>query len=397
MAESLGRCRFVRILYVFTGGRRQRLQRHDEGEDAPVEFLFGLPYLRECGYDVDLLELPDLNPDEEAKDYRDLYKHNLQVARRTGLTSSSHLFLGAVGRLNAADILIAGNEYVALGIAHYKAQGLVRPPMLFFVMGMIANVVKHREGDIWAGRVFKLRYRRARQCYERLVRASAAAVFLGRGEYEAAKVMFPRFISRLQYLPFGTDTAFWSPGDSKPEKEAPVLFIGNDRNRDYELIHRIAASMPDVRFRWISRRMVGRTPANVEAIRGDWKNELLSDQAIRQFVRTSAAVILPLHDSLQPSGQSVALQSMACGVPVLISHTRGFWAPESFTHGQHLWFVYDSKPEAWDSVIRMVLSDPENACAVAKRARELILREYSAGRFAEGVGRILERVVRTNT
>ena len=35
--------------------------------------------------------------------------------------------------------------------------------------------------------------------------------------------------------------------------------------------------------------------------------------------------IIPLKNSIQPSGQSVALQSMACGTPVVITETFGFW------------------------------------------------------------------------
>ena len=34
---------------------------------------------------------------------------------------------------------------------------------------------------------------------------------------------------------------------------------------------------------------------------------------------------MPLVETLQPSGQSVALQSMSMGLPVLITKTEGFW------------------------------------------------------------------------
>ena len=44
---------------------------------------------------------------------------------------------------------------------------------------------------------------------------------------------------------------------------------------------------------------------------------------IEMNAQESKITIIPLKNTLQPSGQSVALQSMANGTPVLISKTDG--------------------------------------------------------------------------
>jgi len=70
----------------------------------------------------------------------------------------------------------------------------------------------------------------------------------------------------------------------------------------------------------------------VELLSGDWKESILSDIEIRKLIQKSRLVILPLKKTFQPSGQSVALQTMACGKPVIISKTDGFWDPENFSN-----------------------------------------------------------------
>ena len=51
----------------------------------------------------------------------------------------------------------------------------------------------------------------------------------------------------------------------------------------------------------------------------------IDDLELRNIYQNAKLTIIPLKDSLQPSGQSVALQSIACGTPVIITHTSGFW------------------------------------------------------------------------
>ena len=57
-------------------------------------------------------------------------------------------------------------------------------------------------------------------------------------------------------------------------------------------------------------------------------------------------VILPLKNSLQPSGQSVAMQAMATKTPVLISKTMGFWNFEDFKD-KKTFFVEPNDLDNW--------------------------------------------------
>ena len=46
----------------------------------------------------------------------------------------------------------------------------------------------------------------------------------------------------------------------------------------------------------------------------------------------SKLTIVPLKNSIQPSGQSVSLQSMSMNTPVIITKTDGFWDSKYFRH-----------------------------------------------------------------
>ena len=60
-------------------------------------------------------------------------------------------------------------------------------------------------------------------------------------------------------------------------------------------------------------------------IKGHWNKQLISDEELRKIYSDASLSIIPIRNSYQPSGQSVALQSMSMGVPVMITYTDGFW------------------------------------------------------------------------
>ena len=69
---------------------------------------------------------------------------------------------------------------------------------------------------------------------------------------------------------------------------------------------------------------------------------------LRDLYRESWITILPLKDSIQPSGQSVALQSLACGTPVVITDTKGFWDRKNFINEKNIFFVKNNNVKEWN-------------------------------------------------
>ena len=243
----------MKILYVFTSGRKVRLHDFQSGKEAPLEFLFGLPYLQEKGYKVDIIELTDLHPNPESHEYKSLYKKNVRINKRTSLTSSSHFFIEIIEQFNCYDLIIAGNEYIAFGLAYYKQKGILRPPMLFFVMGMLAKIPKPETGNLFYSTLFNRNYRFGKKYYQDLIECSQSVVFLGKGEYDYAVKIFSSLKNKFHFIPFSIDTSFWLPAKDLVSIKPYVLFIGNDAQRDFELVTKIAEKLNNIQFKFVTK------------------------------------------------------------------------------------------------------------------------------------------------
>ena len=100
---------------------------------------------------------------------------------------------------------------------------------------------------------------------------------------------------------------------------------------------RLTLKMPDVNFTIVSKNVdTYKFGPNVTVHNGSWRSEELDDSFIRKLYHNSSLTILPIKETFQPSGQSVSLQSMSCGTPVMITKTKGFWDNENFIDGKKL-------------------------------------------------------------
>ena len=84
---------------------------------------------------------------------------------------------------------------------------------------------------------------------------------------------------------------------------------------------------------------------------------MLTDTELKALYKSSKLTIIPLINSTQPSGQSVALQSMAVGTPVMITKTDGFWDIDEFIDNKDLFFVLGNDVSLWEEKIRKILSN----------------------------------------
>ena len=86
---------------------------------------------------------------------------------------------------------------------------------------------------------------------------------------------------------------------------------------------------------------------NLTVLDGEWNNSTISDKKLKKYYESSFITINPLFESYQPSGQSVSLQSMSLGTPVLISKTKGFWDYDSFIDNDNIFFIDSKDPNLW--------------------------------------------------
>ena len=118
-------------------------------------------------------------------------------------------------------------------------------------------------------------------------------------------------------------------------------------------------------------------------INGNWGEGVLTDEEIKSYYQNAKLLILPINQTYQPSGQSVALQSMACGTPVLISKTEGFWDFDMFTDNNNIFFVNSDNLEEWREQINFLYSSDGLLREISRNANSTVVNELSLNKFSK--------------
>ena len=104
---------------------------------------------------------------------------------------------------------------------------------------------------------------------------------------------------------------------------------------------------------------------------------------LRQLYAASAVVVVPLERAML-SGVTVALEAMAMGKPVILTHNA--YVGEFLRDGENGFFVPQGDARALQARIEYVLDNPDVAARVGEQAREWVLARYTVDAY---VNRIL--------
>ena len=216
-------------------------------------------------------------------------------------------------------------------------------------------------------------------------------IFLSEGEYNYAVDKYPKLKNKFNLLPFAVDLDLWKFNDSSKGK-GNILFVGNDGFRDFELAENLSHSFKDLNFVYVSEFIKPESinNNNSKILKGSWGNPGVSDTELRDEYYKAKLTIIPLKESLQPSGQSVALQSLACGTPVLITKTEGFWDKKNFEDKKNIFFAENNKIDSWKRLIDSIINESDQELSrVVMESRNLIEEKYSLTKFNKEIENIL--------
>jgi glycosyltransferase involved in cell wall biosynthesis len=173
---------------------------------------------------------------------------------------------------------------------------------------------------------------------------------------------------------FGIDHLFWCPARPALPHDGTVLAIGSDPNRDYATLLQAVPQRPLRLLTDLPLKIApGRTPI---VLRGSFSRPAVTDLELRQLYRTALCVAVPLHDCFQPSGQSVALQAMACGAAVVLTRNRGLWAPDLLLDGENCLLVPPGDVAALSVAVARLAEDPTLRRRLGAAARDTIERYF---------------------
>jgi len=245
----------------------------------------------------------------------------------------------------------------------------------------------------------KLRYRNLKFLHSLLIKILVFfmddVLFLGEREFDiASKMHSKKSIKKLKFVPFCIDTEFWSPQVSYKERISnSVIFIGNDSNRDFDLLISITKSLTDINFIIVSSNPIFDQISlpNVTIYKGVWGSSIFSDYDIKKIYESAKLSIIPLKQSSQPSGQSVALQSMSMGVPVMITDTIGFWEKKAFKQNENIIFIKSFEKNDWIKKITEQLDNLESLEKISKNSSINVQEKYNLQNFYATLNEIVNK------
>lgn len=214
-------------------------------------------------------------------------------------------------------------------------------------------------------------------------------IFLSKGEFNQAKMSFKKYKKKFYFVPFCIDTNFWEQENNLNSKS--ILFIGNDGRREYDFAIKLAANMPEFDFTFVTSNINKNDirSQNITLIEGQWNKKILSDEEVKNIYNESILTIIPIKDSYQPSGQSVALQSMSMRVPVLITETIGFWDKDVFKDGENIFFIEKNDINKWSNKIKEIIQNKKITNQVIDNSFNLVKNNYNTDFFYKELKEII--------
>lgn len=361
----------LKVAFLYMKGRLARLPEVERGA-APTEFFYGAIEMMRRGYQVQHFEI-DPNRAATLGD-RAIGRLWPRGARPVKMDPSVITQVHALSsQLNAADCLVATGGNIAFALAALARLDVIRRP----IIGIQCGVLHFKHGYL------------RREISAALLNRMHTLLF-GEAELKPMREFFHLPESRISVNLFGVDTNFWRP--DLAVKRDIVFSIGNDGRRDFGTLVE-AAKQIDAPVHVITKLPMPETlPANVVHHRGSWHGTELSDERVRELYQRARAVVVPLHASNQPSGQSVTLQAMACGAPVILTETEGLWSREQMIADHNVLFVPPADSAQLAARVRALIADEQMVERLGQAGRGTVERSGNIELFADRVARQCERV-----
>ena len=331
-----------KITYVFGFGREKKLSNNP---NYSSDFLYGFDYFLNNNYEVNYILA------SESKSFILIFMEKvLRKLTKLPFYMSTYLSWKNIRTLLSSEVLILTNDTIALSLLPVLIihRFIKKGKIIVIVMGLLSKPKPDKLSIFLQNIIIKL-----------LLKISFKFIFLGKKEKDLAKNKYQKYADKLKYIPFCIDSNFWKYDEI--EKKYDLVFVGNDGNRDYNFLIELINRLSDLKFLVISNNEILKNyfnsmkSYNVEFFVGSLSESEIDDRKLKKLYNSSKVSIIPLKETIQPSGQSVALQSLSVGLPVIISSTSGNWFYGEKINDEFLKVINKNDIELWEKNIRNLL------------------------------------------
>ena len=361
-----------KITFVFQTGRKKKLKSNEKF--AKDMFYTYFNFSEE--FETEIIEFRNFKHTPINKFFlifeREVIRRFFKIPAYWVFLTSKENFL----KLKSSDAIILSTNRVASSVLPMLLLiKLIKRKVnvTFFVLGLYASLPKFK-----IFRIFQSFY------YFLLFSVANNILFIGEGEYEHAIKKNKWFKKKFHYAPFGIDLSFWknNKNDIEFENKKGILFVGNDSNRSFETVIQLSRQLKEYEFTFVTNEIFEEdVGSNVTLHNGSWGSPALSDSELKELYQKSKLTIIPLKDTIQPSGQSVALQSMAAGTPVLITDIEGLWDKRNLINNENIVLLNSNDIEEWKSKILKLYPDSNKLSNISKNGVECVTKNFDMDNF----------------
>ena len=201
------------------------------------------------------------------------------------------------------------------------------------------------------------------------------------------------YVEDIFYLPFGIDNKYWKPNLQDNKIKNYVFAIGNDYARDWiTLINSWDIDFPNLKI--LTSSSIETNKENVEIIKAEWGKQIFTDNEIKNLYLQASFVIIPLKDTIQPSGQSCCLQAMACGKPVIMSKIKGLWDEKSLENGKNIIFVQPGSTISLKKAIKKLINNKTLQKKLSLNGKLLVDKKFNNTLMSDSLLLTIEAILK---
>jgi glycosyltransferase involved in cell wall biosynthesis len=281
--------------------------------------------------------------------------------------------LASLRRANRADVVFSTVDTVGIPLMLLKRWRRVRPPLVYVAIGL-------------PERLERLRTARMRRLYASALASSEAVIAYSEHEVDVLRDWLERHhrSALVRFVPFGVDTELLVPSHDPPVVD--VVSVGGDPHRDFGLLARVAACMPDTSFRIVTTADHARVLPSVPNV--EVEVDLPFDDMLARLSSARVAA-LPVRENSYSGATTVLLQAMALAKPVVVTRTRAIATGYGLEDGENCRLVPPGDDEAFERALGEVLRDESRARALGASARATVERELSWERYVDRIQEVL--------
>jgi glycosyltransferase involved in cell wall biosynthesis len=218
------------------------------------------------------------------------------------------------------------------------------------------------------------------QIYRHLLSKITLIIFYSKSQMLYMRSFLGLPEKRTRFIPLSVDTEYFRPQNGK---NSYVLSVGRDAGRDYEILLRAFKNIDD-KLCIVSGKnnLKGKTIPQLTSI------VELPFTSLRNVIRHSKFVVLPIRNYQSISGQLVLLQSFSMGKAVIATKC---WGTEDYlVDGKTGFFVKAGDEDELRDKIRYLLRNPDVAESVGKNARKYVERECDLRAYSLNLMKLLK-------